>query len=91
MKNQAVSSTLAVAMVAPIIEAFLEAEPEWSATALGKKALNNPKKIFLIREGQDTRPGTARKILATIDEAHPGFSERWVADFMKGEKSNGKK
>lgn len=72
-------AALSLVFVGDIVEAFLRKHEDWSATRLGTVAVKDPGKVGRMRQGVQPRTETARKILATIEKAAPGFA----ADFVK--------
>jgi hypothetical protein len=70
---------LAVGLVAPMVEDFLEkAGADWSPTRLGREACKDPSRVFRIREGREIRTSTAVALIAVMDSAVPGFSTAFV-------------
>lgn len=68
-------SALCVAFIGPVVELFLVKNEDWSATRLGREALKDPGKIGMLRKGTQLRPETARKLIATMEKAAPGFCQ----------------
>lgn len=80
---------MAVAMIGPLVEAFLISPKakEWTATKLGKLAVGDPNKVFEMREGTTLRPATAQKFIDVIEDAVPGFTRKFVRGQLKGTKT----
>ena len=85
MTKKTAVSALSVALVLPIVEAFLKKHPgKFTATSLGKAAVKDPNRIHELRAGAQVRKETAHKILAVIDRAVPNFSTEFVAKYQGG-------
>lgn len=86
-KNDAITA-ICLAFIRPLVEAFLKKHPEWSQTRLGREAVADPGKVGMMRRGVQLRPATARKILATIEKADPGFSADFARKKLQSEMSH---
>lgn len=70
-------SALCAAFLLPLVEAFL-VQHGWSPSRLGREAVKDPSKVFLLRKGQEVEPKTARAFIAVIEKAAPGFPKKFV-------------
>lgn len=72
-------TALCRAFIRPLVEGFLEKHPDdWNPTRLGKVACGDPNIIFRLREGRNIGERIADKIIGAINDAAPGFAERFV-------------